>query len=341
MAAACFPSTKSVRQFMKVVLLHDEHDAWPGAGRLPEDHGAEYDDDETIQALLGAIRAAGHEAEDLVFDPRFIERIEAAVPDMVFNIAEGATGCGRESIVPACLEHMGVSYTGSGPLALAMSLDKPTAHMVANAQGIPTPQWQCVESVEELETLPFDGPLFAKPRAEGSSMGIRRDSVAGEPDELRERVKWIIDNYPRGCMVEEYMPGREFCVGMLGNGPIEVLPVVEVRTEVGFYPLEDKSEHRKELVCPAEVAEELGEEIRRIGRRAYQAFECRDFARVDLKLDAAGEPRFLEINPLPGLSPEYSIFTAEAAAAGMEYDELIGRILNDAVERRTRTRGGQ
>ena len=320
---------------MKIALVHDSVANLAEFESLPEDSGAEYDDERTTAALLSAIRAGGHEAVDLILEEDFPQAIRRVGPDLVFNIAEGVRGSGRESIVPAWLDHLGIPYTGSDSLTLSLSLDKAMSKTFAQAHGIPTPAWRCVFDEAELEGLELKFPLFVKPNSEGSSMGIRHASRVTDPARLREQVRWILNDYQQGCLIEEFMPGGEFCVGILGDRDLQVLPVVEVRTPKGFYSYEDKSAHNKELICPADVRAELADRLREMGQRAFRAFRCRDLGRVDLKLDSEGTPLFLEINPLPGLSPYYSIFNKEAEAAGIGFEEMIARIIDSAVQRTT------
>ena len=321
---------------MKVALAHDPPVPDDPKEDVPEDYGAEYDDSETVRALMDSIRASGHDAADLLLTPDFPEQLTRCAPDLVFNIAEGRQGAGRESVVPSWLEFLDVPYTDSDALTMALTLDKDMSKTLARARDIPTPRWACLEDRREIEFLDLEFPLFVKPNAEGSSMGIRRNSLVKDRDELKDVAGLVIKNYQQGCLVEEFLPGREFCAGFVGNEEPEALPIVEVRTEEGFYPYEDKSRHRKRLECPADIPAKLADEITELGRRAYHAFRCRDFARVDLKLNAEGRPEFLEINPLPGLSPGFSIFPKQAEAAGMSHEKLIGRIIREA---RTRYRG--
>jgi len=316
---------------VNVALVHDPTTAQTPQDELPEDHGAEYDDRRTINALLEAIRSNGHSATDLLLTDDFQQEVRHVVPDLVFNIAEGRQGPGRESVVPSWLEHVGIPYTGSDARTMAVTLDKHMSKALAQAHGILTAGWDLLESKEQVEDVELSGPMFVKPNAEGSSMGIRRSSVVRSEEELREAATWVIENYPQGCLVEEFLPGREFCAGFLGNADLQELPVVEIKTENGYYPYEDKSRHRKDLECPAEISATMRESILEMGRRAYRTFRCRDLGRVDIKLDKDGQPRFVEINPLPGLSPDYSIFTHQARAAGLSFKETIGRIIHAAT----------
>ena len=318
---------------MKIALVHDEapDTAWPNS--VPEDFGAEYEDAPTIEAMLEAIRANCHHAVPLAMGEDFPARVRELGPEMVLNIAEGVRGPTRESIVPAWLDHLGVPYTGPDGLTLAMSLDKALTKTLAAAADVRTPAFRRVSRLDDLAGLGLEFPLFVKPNGEGSSMGVRRTSLVNTPQELRRQVAWVLETYREDCLVEEFAPGREFCVALLGNGEPEVLPIVEVRSPGAFYSYEDKAKHRKELLCPAQVEQEAAEEMRDMALEVFRALRCRDLARADFKVDAAGRPSFLEINPLPGLSPHYGIFPRQTLAAGYSYAELIGRLIDLAAER--------
>jgi len=310
---------------MKVVLVYDEPPG-PEVARepLPEDSGAEYESKRTIEVLLQAIRACGHEAVGISLSEDFPRQIRRLEPDLVFNIAEGVRGPARESIVPAWLDHLGIPYTGSDGLTLAMSLDKALTKTLASAGGLRTPAFARVHRIEDLDNLELKFPLFVKPNAEGSSMGIRYTSRVETRDQLQGRVAWILESYKQDCLVEEFAPGREFCLGIIGNEKPRLLPVVEIRSHRNFYPYEEKHNHQKELICPAEIPENLADELRGMGLKIFTVLACRDLARVDFKLDNDGRPTFLEINPLPGLSPDYGIFPYQAAAVGISHQQLIG-----------------
>ena len=316
-----------------MAVVYDRLGTWAGGVRQPADAGAEYEDERTIEALLGAIAAGGHEALGVVLGPDFGRDISAAKCDLVFNIAEGVQGSSRESLVPAMLEQMGIAYTGSDGLALAVSLDKGLTKRLARSEGIRTPDFRVVRTEAELADLDLEYPLFVKPNAEGSSMGIGAGSRVAGPAELAQRVAYVLAEYRQECLVEVYAPGREFCVGLLGNDPPEVLPIVEVQTETAFYTQAEKSQHHKELRCPADIGKETADEMREMARAIFGLLRCRDLARVDFRLDGEGRPTFLEINPLPGLSPYYSIYPRQAAEAGIGYEELIGRIVEAGIGR--------
>jgi len=318
---------------MKIVLVYDQRVNDVAKRAMPEDFGAEYEDKRTIAALLKSIAACGHRAIGLPLCEDFASEIRRLDPDLVFNIAEGVRGPARESIVPAWLDHLGIGYTGSDGLALAVSLDKALTKTLATAHGVRTPGFAKVHSKRQLDDIDLHLPLFVKPNAEGSSMGIRRASKVDTTEQLRRQAAWVLETYDQDCLIEEFVPGGEYCVGIIGNEDLRCLPIVEIRCAGGFYAYEDKQSHRKELVCPADVSQGLASQMRQTAMTMYRALKCRDFARVDLRLDRQGLPTFLEINPLPGLSPYYSIFTHQAQAAGLSHEELIGQIINLAIKR--------
>jgi D-alanine-D-alanine ligase len=317
---------------LRVALVYDRMLGGPPSADLPEDWDAEYEDAPTIAALLSAISACGHEAVGIAFGEDFPAQVRRAQPDLVLNTAEGVRGPARESIVPAWLDHLGIPYAGSDGLVLALTLDKALTKTILATRGIHTPRFRRVADLRELDGLDLAFPLFVKPNSEGSSMGIRATSVVGTPEELARQVAWVLSTYKEDCLVEEFAPGREFCVGMLGNEDLEVFPIVEVRKPADR-PYDDVGKPRKELLDPADLPEQTAQEMRSAAVEAFRTLRCRDLARVDFRLDAAGRPAFLEINPLPGLSPFYSIYPYQAKMAGLSHEELIGRIVEVALQR--------
>lgn len=318
---------------MRVVLIYDE--PLPSSERdgLPEDLGAEYEEASAIEGLRASIAANGHEAEGLVFGEDLAARLRAAAPDLVVNIAEGVRGATRESIVPAWCDHLGFPYTGSDGLTLAVTLDKALTKTIVAALGAATPAFRRVSSMEQLDGIDLAFPLFVKPNAEGSSMGIRYASKVTTPEALYRQVEWVLETYAEDCLVEEFAPGSEYCVGILGNDPPDVLPIVEVLSPGDFYSYEDKHRHDKELLCPAPISAALDGELRRTGLEIYRALRCRDLARMEFKIDKTGRPTFLEINPLPGLAADYGVFAHQARAAGLDHAALIGRLIDCARAR--------
>jgi D-alanine-D-alanine ligase len=318
---------------MKVALAYDEALTPQPRRAMPADAGAEYEDAAAIKGLLDAIAACGHQAVRLPFSEDFARHAAELAPELVFNIAEGLRGPMRESIVPAWLDHLGIGYTGSDGLTLAVALDKALTKQIVSDLGVRTPRFFRARTASDLSQCTLAGPLFVKPNAEGSSMGIGPGSRVDSRAELERQVRWTLDTYRQDCLIEEFAPGREFCVGILGNDELRTLPVVEVEVAGGVYTYTNKSRHDKHLICPADIPDELATKLQQSGLTVYRALRCRDFARIDFRLDATGEPAFIEINPLPGLASAYSIFPAQARAAGISYEDLIGSIINYASDR--------
>ncbi len=308
----------------------------------PEDLEAEYDAWSTVSAIAEALSFGGASTVHLLPVegdlPRLLERTR---PDIVFNIAEGQAGRSREMLVPALLEMMGIPYTGSDPVALGVAMDKALAKAVAVAAGVPTAPWQVASHPDDPAALGrwSSFPAFVKPLAEGSSKGVRASSRVHDSQELARQVHWVLTTYRQPALVEAYLPGREFSVGLLGNGAIEVLPVLEVRPTrpVGdisefVYCYHTKSGNLETFLCPAPIDPELRRDLQAYSEAIFQALGLRDVARVDFRLDADGVPHFLEVNPLPGLSPA-SLLTAQAQAAGLTLPDLVAGILLAAINR--------
>ncbi len=321
---------------MKIILVYDDIGEFGQKSSGMVDCTAEFESPETIEALLAAMRTVGHEARGLPLGIDFPQRIHDLRPDLVFNIAEGIRGSGRESLVPAWLDHLDIPYTGSDALTLAVSLDKTLTKTLVAAHGVRTPAFRRITHQQDLADLSLHFPIFVKPNAQGTSMGIRRSSCVTTPAELEHQVTWVLANYDGDCLVEEYAPGREFYVAILGNTDPQILPVAEVNSEADFLSWEDKKPdhgYRVDLICPARIPTKLTEEMRDVALHIFRATNCRDLARVDFRMDQDGCPTFMEINPLPGLSPSSSMFTIQAEAAGWRYEELIGHIIELAVDR--------
>jgi len=321
---------------IKIILVYDDIGKFDQKSSGKVDSTAEFESPETIEALLAAMRAVGHDATGLPLGIDFPQRIYELRPDLVFNIAEGIRGSGRESLVPAWLDHLDIPYTGSDALTLAVSLDKALTKTLVAAHGVRTPAFRCIAHQQDLAELELQFPVFVKPNAQGTSMGIRRSSCVTTPAELEHQVTWVLANYDGDCLIEEYAPGREFCVAILGNTDPQILPVAEVNSEADFLSWEDKnSDHgyRVDLICPARIPVKLIEEMKNMALHVFRITNCRNLARVDFRMDQEGCPTFMEINPLPGLSPSDSMFPIQAEAAGWRYEELIGHIIELAVDR--------
>ncbi|MCX8118287.1 MAG: ATP-grasp domain-containing protein [Desulfobacterota bacterium] len=306
----------------------------------PIDSFEEFDSEETIDAICEVLESEGHEVIRLGGDVGLLDRLRASRPDIVFNIAEGTGGRNREAHIPALLEFLNIPYTGSDPLTLSLTLDKSMAKKVVRSEGIPTPPFKKVESLQDLQDLGLRYPLFVKLCYEGSSKGVRLDSKISDFSLLREKVSWLLETYGPPLLVEEFVSGPEFTVGILGNLNPEVLGVMQIEVigsaaEEAIYSLEVKREweERVRYHCPPPISGELKGRIEEVALRAYRALECRDVSRVDIRVGADGVPYFLEINPLPGLSPVYGDLPIMARRMGWEYRELVRAIFHHALKR--------
>ena len=307
----------------------------------PPDLGAEWDSEQTVEAIRSSLAAAGHQVT--LIEGRFpdLTRLLTEQVDIAFNICEGRHGRNREAHVPACLEMLGVPYTGSDVLTLAVSLDKPTTKKLLLQSQVPTPKFQVFYSALDMLDDDLSFPLFVKPIHEGSSIGITPESKVQTEADLRERVEYVVRNYKQPALVEEFIEGGEFTVGILGNNELTVLPVMEVsfanvpEAANGVYSYQYKQEwtNPSNFLCPAPLDEFSTRLLQETAVLAYRALGCRDLGRVDFRLSPTGIPYVIEVNPLPGLAPGYSDFPVAAQAAGIEHPELINRILNHSLER--------
>jgi D-alanine-D-alanine ligase len=256
-------------------------------------------------------------------------------PDLAFNIAEGRQGPGRESIVPAVLELLGIPYTGSDAVTLGVSLNKALTKRLASSVGVPTPPFRLFASAQAAQVCrdELDYPVLLKPNLGGSSAGIGPDSVVRTAADLPERVERMLAAFAQPCLAEGYVSGVDVTVGLLGNGDVEVLPIGRVETAGGMYSAAAKRRHDRRIVCPCALPDGLRAQLTDWSLRVYRLIGARDFARVDYMLDERGQAHFLEINPLPGLSPFYGVFPELAAAAGYDHAGLIAAIMDAAIER--------
>ena len=324
-----------------------------------DDAFAEWDSAETIDAVAGALSAYG-EVIRLNATPDFPERLRDARPDIVFNIAEGMTGPNREAHVPAICEFFGLPYSGSDPFTLALCLHKARTKQMLAAHDIPTAPFALLDSPATLEAFaegrdarfllsPERFPLFVKPVQEGSSKGITERNLVRDCDELMARGAELFAVYDQPVIVEEFLPGAEFTCAVLGNGgAARVLPIVGLRFDalpsgsVPIYGFEakwvwDTRDHPLRIFeCPARVPRPLRAAIEDAALRTYHALGCRDWSRIDVRLNAAGVPHVIEVNPLPGILPDpadNSCFPKAARAAGLSYEQLIQSCLVHAAER--------
>ncbi|MBS1121557.1 MAG: D-alanine-D-alanine ligase [Deltaproteobacteria bacterium] len=303
------------------------------------DDEAEWDPPETIIAIANALARQGHIVVHLEATPDLPRVLAEADVDLIFNIAEGVEGRNREAQVPALCELLGIPYTGSDSATLAIALDKALGKKVLMQHDILTPKFQLMESARERLSSDMKFPLIVKPNAEGSSKGIGSTSVVDTEEELRAAVKVCVERYRQPALVEEYIAGREFTVGLLGDKRPRVLPPMEIKFKkdnprpVYDYGVKQEWEEYVYYECPAKLTEAEQKAMEKIARATFWALDCRDVARVDLRMDAEGRIYVLEVNPLPGLTPGYSDLVLIAQAVGMEYDQLIAEIMVGGLRR--------
>jgi len=325
---------------LKVGITYNLRKEFAQRENQPIDLLEEFDSEETIDAIRDVLEAEGHEVIKLGGDTGLIDRLRQTSVDIVFNIAEGLEGRNREAHIPALLEFLNIPYTGSDPLTLSVTLDKAMAKRLVMSHDIPTPRFKKVERIEDLEGLELRYPVFVKLCYEGSSKGVRLDSKISSPQSLKEKTKNLLDLYGSPILVEEFVKGPEFTVGVLGNQDPFVLGVMQIEIrgkppEESIYSLEIKREwqERVRYHCPPLVEELLVKQIEQVALRSYRALDCRDVSRVDIRVGEDHVPYFLEINPLPGLSPVYGDLVIMARSMGWDYSKLVKTIFYEAVKR--------
>jgi D-alanine-D-alanine ligase len=325
---------------MHVGLTYDLRADYLAAG-YSEEETAEFDRADTIDAIESALRELGHETDRIGSAMQLVNRLAAGDRwEMVFNIAEGLRGPVREAQVPFLLDLYNIPYTLSDPQVMTLALDKGLTKGIMRAAGLPTPDFAVVRELDDLNCLTLPFPLFAKPLAEGTGKGVDSASKVADHGKLRRICEALLARYCQPVLVETYLPGREFTVGVLGTGrDAEVVGTLEVvllpGAEADAYSYVNK-ERCEEVVdyrlCRAEEDEEV-RHAEAIALAAYRALGCRDAGRIDLRSDAAGQPQFIEINPLAGLHPEHSDLPILCNKLGMPYTQLIGRIVGSASDR--------
>jgi D-alanine-D-alanine ligase len=336
---------------MKIAIAFDLRSQAEGGDALPlarsagdfelQDAEEEFDSPETIQAIRAVLESAGHEVELLGSGPRALRRLlDGPPPELVFNLAEGSgTSRCREAYMPAMLEMLGVPFTGSDALVLASTLDKDCAKRLVAAAGVTTPNWVLVRDDEvrgDMQALRW--PRFVKPAFEGSSKGILATSLVRTPEELEQALVRTLGTYRQPVLVEEFIDGRELTVAVLGEREPEVLGILEVvpREKRGpfVYDLAVKRDWRRRVryEAPPELSSAAERNVRAAALAVYRCLGCRDLARLDFRL-ASDEPYFLEVNPLPGLSPETGDVVFLARGYGVSYAELVLRIVDEARKR--------
>ena len=322
---------------MKVGITYDLQEYYLGHGMSEED-AAEFDRPDTIEGIENAVKNLGYETDRIGNIFELTGRLAAGDRwDMVFNIAEGVKGFGREAQVPALLDAYGIPYTFSDPLVLSLTLHKGMTKHVIRDIGVPTPDFQVINCLKDLEKCRMTFPLFAKPVAEGTGKGIGSDSKIRDRKDLYEACKWKLDTFKQPVILEAFLPGREFTVGITGTGEKAVSTgVMEVLLQKGADPDSYSYANKKHYETRVQYRLANDPEAAMAAETALAAWRglgCRDGGRVDLRSDEKGIPNFLEVNPLAGLNPEISDLPILCGLNGIGYQELIKRIMDSALER--------
>jgi len=325
---------------MHIGLTYDLRSEYLAMG-YGEEETAEFDREDTIDALEAAIRQLGHECDRIGNARRLMERLVRGHRwDMVFNIAEGLRGIGREAQIPAILDVYGIAYTFSDPLVMSLTLHKGMTKRVIRDAGLLTPDFRIVSGKEDTVQFKFPPPYFIKPVAEGSGKGINDKCMVRRKEDLPSACLDLMAKFGQPVLVERCLTGREFTVGITGTGPdATVLGTLEIllleHAEKAAYSYMNK-ERYEELVQyrlaepnsdPSAAAAET------LALRSWQVLECRDGGRVDIRCDENGQPYFLEVNPLAGLNPKRSDLPILCSHLNMPYVDLIGKILSSAITR--------
>ena len=334
---------------MIIGISYDLKEAISPGKKQPEDALEEYDSVETVEALKSAIAAKGHAVVKLGGGREFLNRILKEKVDFVFNISEGlGTYRGREAQVPSVLEMLDIPYSGADPQCLTVCLDKHLTKKIVSMEAITTPKWQVITQASlraqrsnhqafDWSSLPY--PAFVKPVWEGSSKGIRLNSLVRDPQQMKKLVTELLEQYQQPVLVEKFIAGEEVTVGIVGNSPPRVIGIMRVvprKKDADFiYSLEVKRDYLNlvDYECPAKLPTKTLRSIEEMSLKSFEVLECRDFSRVDFRVSPDGTPYFLEINPLAGLNPRSSDIVIMAGLLGIKYPELIGSILDSGLAR--------
>ena len=322
---------------IKVGLTYDLRSEYLRMG-YSEEETAEFDKDETVNAIEATLKDLGYATDRIGNVKQLAEAlVKGGRWDIVFNICEGMYGIGREAQVPALLDAWDIPYVFSDPLVLSLTLNKALTKRIIRDAGIPTADFREVNSPEEVAAIDLPYPLFAKPLAEGTGKGIDGNSVIRSPGDLYNVVKDLTTRFKQPVLVESFLSGREFTVGITGTGdnasPIGTMEILlNDRAEKEVYSYLNKEEY--ESMVKYDLAEkEIVERCEKIALDAWKLLGCQDGGRVDLRCDDKGEPNFIEVNPLAGLNPWHSDLPILSGLNGILYSELINRIMISAIKK--------
>jgi len=345
------PSPRKKRYWKIAVLANIKDDSLPKPEGVPPDAFADFDHIETVDSIRAALETDGHQTVFIQADAKLPYALRDERPDICFNIAEGISGDAREAQVPALLEMLQIPYTGSRVLTNGVSLDKTLTKRIWRDRRLPVAPFQEFSFGDEPLRTDLEFPLFVKPAREGTGMGVDMNAIVNNEKELRERIHYIINTYQQPALVETFLPGREFTVGVLGRADAKLysrhpewyekdgfhrFPVLELDMARSVTPMvysqaakskDVGEEGAPGYVCPAEIEPELEKKLKHLALRAHVVLNALDISRTDIRLDARGNPRLIEINTLPGLTPDYSDLCLQSKAEGIRYEDLILEVL--------------
>ena len=322
---------------MRIGLTYDLRDHYRALGFSEEDV-AEFDFGETIDAIENTLKELGFETDRIGTVTELVKMLaEGRRWDIIFNIAEGVYGIGREAQIPALCDAYKIPYTFSDPCVMSLSLNKELTKRVIRDLGLATPDFRLISSIDEIDSINLSFPLFAKPYAEGTGKGINANSVIKDKKTLTKVCVELLKQYKQPVLVETYLPGREFTVGIIGSGEeAKIAGIMEVilrsGAEDGVYSYSNK-ENCEEVVTYTLVDDATAKIAGRLALDSWRGLGCLDAGRVDIRCDSAGNPNFIEVNPLAGLHPEHSDLPIICTKAGITFIELIGSIVNSALKR--------
>ena len=323
---------------LRVGLTYDLRDAWLEAGYSEMDT-AEFDRPDTIDHIADTLTSLGYQVDRIGHLQQLARRLVAGDRwDLVFNICEGMHGWGREAQVPALLDAYQIPYVFSDPLVCALTLHKGMTKDVVRAAGVATPDFVVIHELGSVRNVKLPYPLFAKPVAEGTGKGVSSESKIKNAEELHAVCRSLLAEHRQPVLVERFLPGREFTVGILGTGrkagaiaTLEINLLPDADAEVYSYRNKENCEELVEYKLLEEG--KLRGRVESLALRAWRALGCRDAGRIDVRVDHDGAPNFIEVNPLAGLHPQHSDLPIMASMVGMDYRTLISGIMNSAKVR--------
>ncbi|HSL93160.1 MAG TPA: hypothetical protein VK905_00980 [Bacillota bacterium] len=307
----------------------------PDAKNTVNPHGDEQLN-RTNAALQEAIISLGHEVHMIPGDFDLLNTLAEIKPDVIFNNCTGIHDKSSQPQIAGMLELSGIPFTGSGQTAHTLSLYKPLTKKILLFHGVSTPRFIVVDVDRRADLSELTFPVIVKPEHEGSSIGITQKSVAHNEAELKDAVEHVLTHFHQPALVEEFITGREFTVGVWGGPEPKIIPPVEIMFEQGggFYSTAVKAQDLVRTKVPTEIEPELYDRIERQVLGAYHALELRDYCRIDVRVASDGTPHVIDVNTLPGLEPLYSDYPKACLVMGVEFHEMVGHLLNCAYSRR-------